>query len=247
MCIESPQQLQQLMVIGKIVGECLQEMQAAVRAGMTTQELDTIGAAFLAKYSAKSAPQITYGYPGVTCISINDEAAHGIPGKRVLQAGDLVKIDVSAEKNGYFADAALTVGVPPIDKHNQKLIDVALETLHQAIQAAKVGVPVNAIGKAADIYARRNGFQVIRDLPGHGVGLALHEAPSVPSHFEKRARQPLINGLVITVEPHLTTGTNRVKQDADGWTLRTINGKTAANFEHTIVVTPDNAILITGI
>jgi methionyl aminopeptidase len=246
MSIETPEQLAGLMAIGKIVAETLRLMKENIKAGMTTRELDKIGAEYLKKHGAKSAPQLTYGYPAVTCISINDEAAHGIPGNRVIQKGDLVKIDVSAELNGYYADAAITVGIPPLTKNQRRFIKVAQEALELAIDAAVAGQPVNAIGRAAEQYTKRHGYRVISELTAHGVGLALHEPPTIPHVYHPRFNQKLTSGLVVTVEPHITTGRGRLLTEDNGWVLRTTDGKPAANFEHTIVITEGKPLIVTA-
>lgn len=247
MSIESQSDVLGLMRIGKIVAQTIQLMKEAVRPGITTQELDEIGAKYLRKHGARSAPIITYNYPAWNCISLNDVATHGIPGPHALREGDLVKIDVSAELDGYFADAAITVAVPPITEQAQKLIDCALEARDAAIEAAQAGRPINVIGRAAEMVARRAGFHVLRDLTGHGVGRKLHEPPSVPHVFMPRMSQKLTEGLVITIEPHIAVGTGRIVQDDDGWTLRTRDGSLSAEFEHTVVITKDRPVIVTAL
>ncbi len=183
----------------------------------------------------------------MTCISLNDEAAHGIPGKRVVQPGDLVKLDVSAECQGYFADAALTVAVPPVGPRQRRLYEGARAAFEAALGAVRIDRPISDIGRAADRAARRHGFRVIRELPGHGLGRALHEAPQVPMVFDAGARTRLTDGLVITVEPHVAIGSARLYQEEDGWTLTTRDGGWVVAFEHTVVVTKDKPILVTAL
>lgn len=245
MCIESTQDLQGLMKIGKIVGLTLETMKDQIRPGITTQQLDQIGWQVLQQQGAQPAPFLTYRFPGVTCISVNDEAAHGIPGRRVIHAGDLVKIDVSAELDGYFADAAITVPVLPVAREYQRLCDCAKAAFEAAAAVARSGVPINAIGRAAETTARRYGYQIIRELPGHGVGRALHEAPSVPTFYRRHAKKHLTDGLVITIEPHIAAGSGRIATEADGWTLRTQDRSFAAAYEHTVIITQDRPILVT--
>jgi methionyl aminopeptidase len=248
MTIATERDLSGLFKIGKIVAITLQEMKTAVKAGVTTGDLDTLAKAILKKHGARSAPYITYKFPGVTCISLNDEAAHGIPGDRIIREGDLVKLDVSAELNGYYADAALTVPVLPIAPAAQELVDAAQAALDAAIAAAKAGQPINQIGRAAETVARKYHLQIVRELGGHGVGRGLHEEPhSVPNFYVPTARRPLNDGLVMAIEPHLTTGHGRIDTDKDGWTLRTRDHKLVANFEHTIAVMGDQPILLTAI
>jgi methionyl aminopeptidase len=246
MTIDSERDLLGLRKIGKIVGITLQEMKAAVKAGIKTRELDALASAILKKHGARSAPYLTYKFPGVTCISVNDEAAHGIPGDRIIEEGDLVKLDVSAELDGYYADAALTVPVLPIAPAAQQLVEVAQAALDAAIAAAKAGQPINQIGRAAETVARKNHLQIVRELAGHGVGRGLHEEPrSVPNFYVPTARRPLNDGLVMAIEPHLTIGHGRIDTDKNGWTLRTHDRKLVANFEHTIAVMDDQPLLLT--
>lgn len=247
MTIEAEQDVSGLLRIGRIVGLALKLMQDSVRAGMTTRELDAIGAEFLRQHSARSAPVITYQYPTATIISIDEEAAHGIPGSRVIHEGDLVKIDVSAELDGYFADSNLTVGVGALPPKKQKLVDCARTAFEKAIAAARAGRPINEIGRAAEATVKRYGFNVIRELPGHGVGRALHESPSVPNFYTPRANAPLREGMVITIEPHIAMGKGQIVTGDDGWTLKTRDGSPVASFEHTVVIAGDKPILLTAV
>jgi methionyl aminopeptidase len=247
MTIEAEQDIVGLVKVGRVVGAALHVMQESIRPGMTTRELDNVGEVVFRKHGARSAPRLTYKFPGATCISINDEAAHGIPGERVIQEGDLVKIDISAELAGYFADANLTVPVGTISPRKQQLIDCTRSALKNAMAAARAGRPINVIGRAAETTAEHCGFKVIRELPGHGVGRALHESPSVPNFYLRRANSPLRAGMVITIEPHIAMGAGQIVTERDGWTLKTRDGSAVASFEHTIVITDDEPILITAV
>jgi methionyl aminopeptidase len=247
MSIDSEKDLLALMRIGRIVGLTLQTMRDALRPGISTGELDHIGDAFLKKNGARSAPRITYKFPAATCISINDEAAHGIPGSRVIQPGDLVNIDVSAELDGYFADTGASFPVPPVSKEVQRLCDVTMQALNLAVETARGGQPLNAIGRAVEGFAKKHGYQVIRDLPGHGVGRKLHEPPTVLNYYDARMHQRLKPGAVLTLEPFLSVGANHVVQQSDGWTLKTSDGSLAAQYEHTVVITKDRPILVTAV
>lgn len=248
MSIESQQDLLGLMRIGRIVGETLRHMQESVKPGMTTAELDEIGAAFMKKHGARSAPILTYNFPGHTCISLNDEAAHGIPGERVIEAGDLINIDVSAELDGYWADTGGSMPVPPIEPEKQRLCDATQEALQAAIDAVRAGERINVIGRAVEPVAKRHGYKIIHSLGGHGIGRHLHEPPhAVPHYFEPRARTRLTEGMVMTLEPFLTTGATEVKTDPDGWTLRTLDGSLAAQYEHTVIITREKPILVTAV
>jgi methionyl aminopeptidase len=246
MSIESEEELKALRRIGRIVARALEEMMRHVRQGMTTGELDDVGAKALAEYGARSAPRLAYDFPGATCISVNDEAAHGIPGSRVIQAGDLVNIDVSAELDGYFADTGASVAIPPVSPLKRKLCRCTQSALEQAMDAAKAGQPMNVIGRTVEREARRCGFTVIRELGGHGVGRHIHEDPhSVLNYYAPWNNQRLKEGLVITIEPFLSLGSSAVHTDEDGWTLRTSNGSLVAQYEHTLVITSGAPIVVT--
>ncbi|HVU14248.1 MAG TPA: type I methionyl aminopeptidase [Phototrophicaceae bacterium] len=247
MSIESEKDITGLLRIGRIVGMAIQAMRDALEPGMTTADLDAVGERFLKQNGARSAPQLAYKFPGVTCISVNDEVAHGIPGQRVIQAGDIVNIDVSAELNGYIADSGFTVAVPPVAPETQRLLGCAQQALNSGLEVAKAGNHLNAIGRAVQNEAARCGYNVIRELSGHGVGRKIHESPSVPNYFTNRAKERLTEGLVITLEPFLTPGSGHIYTADDGWTIKTVDHQRFAQFEHTIIVTKDKPILVTAV
>lgn len=247
MSIESPEDIQGLLRIGRIVGLAIRAMRDALEPGISTAELDAIGERFLKENGARSAPQLVYKFPGATCISVNDEVAHGIPGERVIQPGDIVNLDVAAELNGYFADSGETVAVPPVTAETERLLKCARRALNSAIDAAHAGNRLNAIGRAVQGEAERCGFNVIRELSGHGVGRSIHEKPSVPNFYTHRAKEHLTDGLVITLEPFLTPGTGRIYTADDGWTIKTTDGKPFAQFEHTVIITNGKPILVTAV
>jgi methionyl aminopeptidase len=248
MSIDSDDELQGLMAIGRIVGLTLQHMRTAIRPGITTGELDEIGTLFMAKHLARPAPPLVYKYPRATCISVNDEVAHGIPGKRVIRAGDLVNIDVSAELDGFFADTGASFPVPPVSDESRFLCERTQDALYAAINAVRAGERLNAIGRAVESVSNRAGLTIIRQLQGHGVGRALHEEPrNIPSYFSRGARERMTDGMVLTIEPFLTTGRGRIYKARDGWTLKTSDGRRAAQFEHTVVITKGKPILVTAV
>jgi methionyl aminopeptidase len=248
MTVDHEDDLQRLKEIGRIVALTLQEMKNQLRPGITTAELDSIGEGSLHRYGARSAPRLVYNFPGSTCISLNSEAAHGIPGNRVIQPGDLVNIDVSAELDGYFADTAASIPVPPVSPLKKKLCDCASQALGRALNRARAGAQLNEIGRTVENQARHFGFTVLREVGGHGVGSNIHEEPShilnFPNPMEKRH---LSEGLVITIEPFISNGGRHVIQAEDGWTLLTADGSLSAQFEHTLVVTRGKPILITAL
>jgi methionyl aminopeptidase len=231
---------------GRIVRRVLEEMGRQVRPGVTTGDLDRVAGRVLAAEGARHAPRFAYDFPGDACISVNDEAVHGIPGGRVLEAGDLVKLDVVAEKDGYLADAAITVAVPPIPEAHRRLLATVHAAFEAGLLAARAGGRVNDIGRAIEREVTRRGHSVIRELTGHGIGRRIHEAPAVPNYYDPACGQPLTEGLVITIEPIVASGLGLCVQDADGWTCRTADGSAAAHYEHTLVVTRGRPVLLTA-
>ncbi len=246
MSINSPEQLERLKACGRIVAKALRAMAGAVRPGMTTGELAAIGAKVLAENGARSSPPVVYGFPGDVCISVNDEVVHGIPSGRVLRPSDLVKLDLTAEKDGYHTDSAITVQVPPSTVCSSQLSHCAEGAFRRSLAVARAGNPVCEIGRAVEREVRRRGFQVIRELGGHGIGRTIHEKPSVPNFADPFSRARLTEGLVLTIEPIIAESTNRVILDADKWTLRTRDGSLAAHYEHTLVITREMPILLTS-
>lgn len=237
MTVSGKADIEGLMRIGAVVAEARDEMGDHVAPGITTAELDRIGRKVLDKYGARSAPQLAYGFPGTTCISVNDEVAHGIPSpSRVLREGDLVNIDVSAELGGYWADTGASFPVGQVDARARSLLFATRQALHDAMAEAWAGRPVDAIGRAVERRARRSRLKVIRSLCGHGVGRHIHEDPSIPSVAVRGHATRLWEGLVMTIEPFLTTSATTFVEDDDGWTLRTPDGSRGAQFEHTMIV-----------
>ena len=185
MTIRSDDELDGILRVGKVVRSALDTMKQAVEPGMTTQALDEMCADVFERHGARSGPQIVYGFPGVACISINDEAVHGIPRHtRTLRDGDLVKLDVTAELNGYFADAAVTVGVGRVSSRKRRLARCARSALYNALRVARASRPVNGIGRTVQATVERQGFNVMPELGGHGVGRTVHEEPSVPNYYD---------------------------------------------------------------
>jgi methionyl aminopeptidase len=247
MTADSQKDIQYLKAIGRVCAETLRRMMGQVRAGMTTRELDEIGRAFLEAEGARSAPQVTYNFPGTTCISVSPVIAHGIPGEHVLQAGELIHIDVSAELDGYYADTGASLIVSKRERSLVKLLDATRATLAKTLHAAKAGSPLNGIGRTVQNEARKRGYNVIYDLTGHGIGQSLHEHPrEILNYYNPNDRRILNEGLVLAVEPFLTTGIGRVVEEKDGWALRTMDRAVAAQFEHTIVVTKNEPIILTA-
>lgn len=245
MSIENEQDLQGIREAGRLVADALAAMRTGVRPGITTRELDALGAEPIARGGGRSAPQIVYDFPGVNLISVNDEIVHGVPGARRLEPGDVVKLDVTVELNGYVADAAETVIVPPVTMTAARLRACARDAFRRGMAAAQVGSPVRAIGAAVERHVRACGFHVVRELAGHGIGRTIHEEPSVPNYDDLFAVRRLTNGLVITIEPLIVAAAARAVTSADGWTIRTHNAALAAHHEHTIIVWRDGPEIVT--
>ena len=224
----------------------LDAMKNEVRPGITTAELDEVGAGVMRQQGAQSAPALVYQFPGVSCISLNDEAVHGIPGERALQSGDLVKLDVTVEKDGFMADAAVTVPVGEVTEERRNLIACAESAFAKAMLVARAGFRVWEIGRAVEREVRRSGFSVIRELAGHGIGRTIHEDPRVPNYPDAQANQVLTEGLVITVEPIISAGSGRSFLAPDGWTIMTADQRPSAHYEHTLVITKGAPILLTA-
>jgi len=246
MTIESDSDLAGMRAVGKLVALALREMRAAVAPGMTTEQLDDIGAKFMRQRGARSAPQLTYDFPGFNCISVNDEIVHGIPGPRVLKPGDVVKIDVTAELDGFIADSAVTVVLPPVTSQAHNLAQCAQVAFKKAVKFATARTRVAELGRAVESEVHRWGHSVVRDMCGHGVGRGLHEEPSVPNFYSSLTKGRLEDGMVIALEPIISERPSTVVEDEDGWTIRTANGCLAAHYEHTIVIREGRAEILTA-
>ena len=247
MSIKTVEDFRGLVKVGKIVGGVLRKLTERLQVGMTTLELDEIGARLLKSHEARPAPKFIYGFPGSILISLNDEAVHGIPRERRIKAGDLVKIDVTAEHNGYIADAASTVALAPTSSLTRRLAACARAAFRKGLRAARSGRPLSDIGKAVESQVTRNGFRVIRELHGHGVGRVIHEEPTVYNFYNSAATQRLTEGLVLTIEPIITSGSGQATTSIDGWTVKTLDGCPAAHYEHTVVITRRKPLVLTAL
>lgn len=248
MTIRTEKDLEGLRRVGQIVAMTLATMQSRAEVGMTTAELDRIGEEMLQRYGARSAPQVTYGFPGATCISINEEVAHGIPGEQRIKGGDIINIDVSAELDGYFADTGGTFIVPPVTPDKEDLCRHTRLALENAMKEAVADRPLNVIGKTIEETAKRGGYKVVRNLGSHGVGRGLHEEPGfIPGYYEPRDRRYLREGMVITIEPFLSKSVRHVTEADDGWTLKAPPGHFCAQYEHTIVITRGKPLVMTAL
>jgi methionyl aminopeptidase len=247
MSIESSDDWDGLREAGRITRLTLEALESQVRVGVSTGELDQIAADLFRAHGARSAPALVYGFPGTVLISINDEVVHGVPGRRRLKRRDLVKLDVTVEKDGYVADAARSVVVGAGTVMATRLAACAESAFEAGRNAARAGARVSEIGRAVDREVRRQGFAVCRGLAGHGVGRTIHEEPTVPNHYDPRQRDVLTEGLVLTIEPMISAGSSQVFEDADGWTIRTADGSLAAHHEHTLVIMSKGPVVLTGV
>jgi methionyl aminopeptidase len=229
-----------------VARETLDALERAVLAGVTTGELDRLAAAIFSKRGARSAPALVYGFPGTVLISVNDEIVHGIPGKREIQPGDVVKLDVTVERDGYISDAARTVIAGRSADVAVRLRDCAVAAFQAALGVARAGNRVSEIGRIVEREVLGRGFAVVRGLSGHGVGRTIHEPPTVHNHYVRSQRDVLTEGMVLTIEPLISAGSAEVVTDQDGWTLRTSDGSLAAHHEHTLVITTGAPVLLTA-
>jgi methionyl aminopeptidase len=246
MTIENEDQLDKLKAAGRLVARTLRAMGEALEPGMTTRELDALGRAMLEAEGARSAPELTYDFPGATCISVGPDVAHGIPSDRVIQAGDLINIDVSAELDGFFGDTGASFAVPPVSQRVERLCRDGRRALWTGIRAVRAGGDLNAPGREIEAFARRNGYSLVKNLASHGVGASLHEEPKeIATWADRSDRRKITEGLVFTLEPFLSLGADWVDETGDGWTLRPPGGEPTVQYEHTLVATRRGPIVVT--
>jgi methionyl aminopeptidase len=224
----------------------LQKMAAAMQPGMTTAELDQIGRALMEDAGAQSAPESCYSFPGATCISVNEEVAHGIPGPRVLKPGDLVNIDVSAVKDGYFGDTGASFVLPPAQSRAAKLCRDGKRAMWAGLNQVRTGQPYARIGEAIGAFAAKNRYTLIQNLANHGVGRSLHEEPTELATWpDPSERRIIAEGQVFTVEPFLSLGANWAESSDDPWTLLADPKALTVQYEHTVVATRNGPLILT--
>jgi methionyl aminopeptidase len=247
MSITNETELAGMKKISEAVAVTLKEMKDYTRPGMSTKELDEYGAKILSDLGAKSAPYLTYGFPGWTCISVNNEFCHGIPSDtRILKEGDLVNIDVSAELDGFWSDNGNSFVLGEDINGHQKLVDASKEILHKAIHNIKGGVRISDIGHLIETEAQKRGYKVIKNLTGHGVGRSLHEAPNEIANFRDRYNLTRFRkNTVVAIETFIATASTYAETLGDGWTMVGNRGGFMAQHEHTIVVTDGKPMILT--
>ncbi|WP_201862609.1 type I methionyl aminopeptidase [Microvirga soli] len=246
MTVSNEDDLNKLQEIGRIVANTLEAMAAALEPGMTTAELDQIGRWLLERAGARSGPELVYDFPGATCISVNEEVAHGIPGSRRIEAGDLVNIDISAEKNGLFADTGASFAVPPITNATKRLCRDGKRAMWIGLRQVGANKPIAGIGQAIGQFAEKNGYTLVRNLASHGIGHSLHEEPKEISTWPDRSERRIMNeGLVFTVEPFLSLGAEWAEDGDDPWTLFSEPRAPTVQYEHTVVATRNGPLVVT--
>lgn len=232
---------------GRIVALTHKELQTAVRPGITTAELDDIAERFIRKHGAKPSFKGYGGFKGSVCTSVNEELVHGIPGKRKLNEGDIISIDIGAEVEGYHGDSAWTYGVGQISQENQHLLDVTEKSLFEGLAQAKPDARLTDISHAIQVYVEAAGYSIVREYVGHGIGRDLHEDPQIPN-FGPPGRGPRLKpGMVLAIEPMVNAGKRYVRTLADDWTVVTVDGSMCAHFEHTIAITEDGYEILTRV
>lgn len=244
---KTPREIEIMREAGRIVALTHQELKSHLTPGITTKELDRIAEEFILAHDAFPSFKGYNGFRGSICTSVNDQLVHGIPEDRVLNDGDIISIDIGAKFNGYHGDSAWTYAVGSIDENTQRLLDVTEESLYQGLKEAKPGEQLSNISHAIQTYVEANGFSVVREYVGHGVGQDLHEDPDIP-HFGPPNKGPQLKpGMVLAIEPMVNAGSRYVKTLADNWTVVTVDGKMCAHFEHTIAITETGFEILTKI
>ncbi|MDE7306123.1 MAG: type I methionyl aminopeptidase [Clostridia bacterium] len=230
----------------RIVKETLEFVGKNIRAGMTTKEVDELVYRYITSCGAYPSELGYEGYPASSCVSVNEVVVHGIPSDRIILDGDIVSVDITAEKNGFHGDACRTFLIGNVSEERKRLVKVTEECFFKAVEGLQAGVPLYDIGHAVQTHAEANGYSVVRALTGHGIGRSMHEDPSVPNYGKKGTGMRLKAGMTICIEPMINAGTYKVDFDrADGWTVRTADGKCAAHYENTVLIKEDGVEILT--
>jgi len=246
MSITSNTELEGIKKVSEAVGKVLRQMREYAQPGMTTSALDEYGGQLLEAAGVRSAPKLTYGFPGWTCISVNNEVAHGMPSNRILQEGDLVNVDVSGEMDGYWADNGGSFVLGEDLHQHAPLVNASMQILHKAIQHIKGGVKIAEIGRLIETEAKKAGYRVIKNLVGHGVGRSLHEAPKeIPCFYDRFNLDRFKKNSIVAIETFISTRATYAYNKGDGWTLVTNDGSFVAQHEHTIMITDGQPVILT--
>lgn len=243
--LKSAEEIELMRKSGEVLGRTHAEVAKLIRPGITTLELDKVAETFIRDNEGVPSFKGYGGFPGSLCISANEQVVHGIPGDYELKDGDILSIDCGVFKHGFHSDSAFTYTVGEVNDEILKLLDSTLESLYKGIEMAKVGNRIGDIGSTIQKYNEKNGFSVVRNLVGHGVGKQLHEKPEVPNYGKRGKGRKLEAGMVIAIEPMINLGTKNVVQESDGWTIRTGDSKPSAHFEHTVAITEDGPDILT--
>lgn len=242
---KTPRELEIMREAGRIVALTHEELKKHIAPGITTKELDRVAEQIIRKHDAIPSFKGYNGFTGSICASVNEELVHGIPGGRVLKEGDIISIDIGAQYNGYHGDSAWTYAVGKIDEETARLLEVTEQSLYKGLEEAKPGERLSNISHAIQVYVEENGFSVVREYVGHGVGQDLHEDPQVPHYGPPNKGPRLRPGMVLAIEPMVNAGSRYVKTLADDWTVVTVDGKNCAHFEHTIAITETGYEILT--
>ncbi len=243
---KSVKEIEKMREAGAIVKKTLDMLSENIKPGMTTAELDNLADDIIRSQGGIPSFKGYNGFPANICTSINDEVVHGIPGNRRIEEGQVIGIDVGVYKDGYHGDGAWTFAVGEVDDETRRLLEVGEQCLEKAIKAVRIGNFIGDVSYAIQAHAEKNGFSVVRDLVGHGIGRKMHEEPQVPNYGRPHSGVPLKAGLVIAIEPMVNSGAYQVKMLDDNWTIVTFDGKKSVHFEHTIAVTENGPIVLTG-
>ncbi|UYO03381.1 type I methionyl aminopeptidase [Paenibacillus sp. PSB04] len=244
--LKTKDQIKYMKEAGEILAACHREIRKMIAPGITTIEIDRFAEQFIRMHGATPEQKGYNGFPYATCTSVNDVICHGFPGKTVLKDGDIITVDMVVNLKGWLADSAWSYPVGNISEQAQRLLDVTHESLYKGIEKAVIGNRIGDISHAIQVYAEGEGFSVVRDFIGHGIGEEMHEAPQVPHYGPANVGPRLKEGMVITIEPMLNTGTYRSKMDSDGWTARTLDGGLSAQYEHTLAITANGPEILTA-
>ena len=231
----------------QIVADTVEMLAGYMKSGVSLSELDKLAEDYIRRRGARPAFKGYMGFPSTLCISVDDEVVHGIPSNRMLENGQIVGVDCGAEKNGYYGDHARTFSIGFVNQEKQKLIDITHQALMLGIKEAKVGNYISDIGHAIQTHVEQNGFSVVRELVGHGIGTELHEDPQIPNYGLPKQGNQLKEGMCLAIEPMVNMGSKEIMTDSDGWTVRTKDGQSSAHFEHTIAIQEGEAKILSTI